>query len=133
MKLNFAIFLIFSLTILQVTSIEEKYDRKAAKGLEDDENSSKEDSSSDTEEEKLITMNDDELNFPSSGIKIIQAPDLSKDNDGKKLSETLAMMLESQEKWIQKYEEELEEMNKNEVTEEEPVREKTAEEIEGES
>jgi hypothetical protein len=37
----------------------------------------------------------------------------------------------SQEKWIQKFEEELEEMNKNESPEE-PQVEKSAEEIEGE-
>jgi hypothetical protein len=41
------------------------------------------------------------------------------------------MMLENQEKWIQKIEEELEEINKNENSEVPVEREKTAEEIEG--
>jgi hypothetical protein len=103
-------------------------ERKSAKGL-DEEETSKE--SNDYEyDEKFIKIIENDLNFPSAGIKIIKAPDLSKDNEGKKITEAISMMLENQEKWIQKIEEELEEINKNDR--EIPIeREKTAEEIEG--
>lgn len=104
-----------------------QYERKAAKGL-DEEPTTDEESSEPDESEQFAKLID--LNFPGAGIKIIKAPDLSKDSDSKKISETLAMMLESQEKWIQKFEEELEEMNKSELPVE-PVIEKTADEIEG--
>lgn len=112
-----------------------QYERKSAKGLdeessEDDEPASKETAEEKDESDRFAKLLADDLNFPSSGIKIIKAPDLSKDSDSKKISETLALMLESQEKWIMKFEEELEEMNKNESPEE-PAVEKTAEEIEG--
>lgn len=112
-----------------------EYERKSAKGMDEETTNSDDKTSSiedmeDSESEPYIKILADDLNFPSSGIKIIKAPDLSKDSDSKKISETLAMMLESQEKWIQKFEEELEEMNKNESPEE-PEAEKTAEEIEG--
>lgn len=114
-----------------------EYERKSAKGLDeeppdDDGKASKETAEESDDSERFAKLLADDLNFPSSGIKIVKAPDLSKDSDNKKISETLAMMLESQEKWIQKFEEELEEMNKNESPEE-PVVEKTAEEIEGAS
>lgn len=116
-----------------------QYERKSSKGLEEesanDENtrdaSSKEATTEETDDsDRFAKLLAEDLNFPSSGIKIIKAPDLSKDSDSKKISETLALMLESQEKWIQKFEEELEEMNKNE-TPELPEVEKTPEEIEG--
>lgn len=110
-----------------------KYERKAAKGLDEESSGSEEQptkESSDDTDERFAKLLAEDLNFPSSGIKIVKAPDLSKDSDSKKISDTLAMMLESQEKWIQKFEEELEEMNKNELPEK-PVEEKTAEEIEG--
>lgn len=113
-----------------------QYERKSAKGMDDDLPSETEKKSEDTSEEnddseRFVKILADDLSFPSSGIKIVKAPDLSKDSDSKKISETLAMMLESQEKWIQKFEEELEEMNKSE-TPEEPVVEKSAVELEGE-
>ena len=115
-----------------------QYERKAAKGLDEEqveveEEKSTESSDDEAEEDsdsKFAKLLAEDLNFPSSGIKIVKAPDLSKDSDSKKISATLAMMLETQEKWIQKFEDELEEMNKNESPEE-PVIEKTAEEIEG--
>lgn len=113
-----------------------QYERKSAKGMDEEpppetEKKSRDTSEEDDDSERFVKILADDLSFPSSGIKIIKAPDLSKDSDNKKISETLAMMLESQEKWIQKFEEELEEMNKNE-TPEEPVVEKTATELEGE-
>lgn len=112
-----------------------QYERKAAKGLDDEspdtsEESEKEISEDSDDSEKFVKILAEDLNMASAGIKIVKAPDLSKENDNNKITETLAMMLESQEKWIQKFEEELEEMNKNEVVEE-PVVEKTADEIEG--
>lgn len=116
-----------------------QYERKSSKGMEEEpvndekarDASSKEAATEETEEsDRFAKLLAEDLNFPSSGIKIIKAPDLSKDSDSKKISETLALMLESQEKWIQKFEEELEEMNKNE-TPELPEVEKTPEEIEG--
>lgn len=115
-----------------------QYERKSAKTLEEestnDESSaaarqSTDDDAVNKREETFVKIIADELNFPTSGIKIIKAPDLSKDSDSKKISETLATMLESQEKWIQKFEEELEEIGRNEL--EEPERVKTEEEIEG--
>lgn len=115
-----------------------QYERKAAKGMdeeqqqppEEDDKSSSESTDEKDESDRFAKILADDLNFPSAGIKIVKAPDLSKDSDSKKISETLAMMLESQEKWIQKFEEELEEMNKQE-TPEEPIIEKTVDEIEG--
>lgn len=111
-------------------------ERKAAKGLEEEEttsdelNSNEKSAADEDDTDKFIKIMANDLNFPSSGIKIIKAPDLSKDNEGKKITEALAQMLENQEKWIQKIEEELEEINKNDA--EAPVeREKTADEIEG--
>lgn len=109
-------------------------ERKAAKGLDEDTSEeSNQDSSEKTDDEdteRFIKLMSNDLNFPSGGIKIIKAPDLSKDNEGKKITEALAMMLENQEKWIQKIEEELEEINKNDG-EAAIERQKTAEEIEG--
>lgn len=138
--LIFAILLFsFAIGTLQVESeIHDKskqYERKAAKGLDDgssehEETASQETADATDDTDRFAKLIADDLNFPSAGIKIIKAPDLSKDSENKKISETLAMMLESQEKWIQKFEEELEEMNKNELPVE-PVAEKTAEEIEG--
>lgn len=145
MKTSF--YVLFFATILVVSvvgsiqgpeaDLEDKskqYERKSAKSLEserseaDDENASA-DSGEETDEQYVKILAEG-LNMPTSGIKIIKAPDLSKDSENKKISETLAMMLESQEKWIQKFEEELEEMNKQEKIDV-PVVEKTAEEIEG--
>lgn len=119
----------------ELSDKSKQYERKSAKGLdeektEDDDREDKEASDENDETDRFAKLLAEDLNFPSSGIKIVKAPDLSKDSDSKKISETLAMMLESQEKWIQKFEEELEEMNKIEAIEE-PVVEKTAEEIEG--
>lgn len=143
MKTNFCV--LFFATIL-VTSVigsiqgpdadledkSKQYERKSAKSLES-EHSEDEKSSADSGEEtdeQYVKILAEGLNMPTGGIKIIKAPDLSKDSDNKKISETLAMMLESQEKWIQKFEEELEEMNKQEKIDV-PVLEKSAEEIEG--
>lgn len=127
---KFIIIIILQIFVLSARSEladqTKQYDRKAAKGLDEE---SEEETASD-EDENFVKIIAEDLNFPSSGIKIIKAPDLSKDSDSKKISETLAMMLESQEKWIHKFEEELEEMNKIESPEE-PEHEKTAEEIEG--
>lgn len=106
-------------------------DRKSSKMLDDESNAAEKDDESYDDTEKFVKIIAEDLNFPSSGIKIVKAPDLSKDSDNKKIRETLANLLESQEKWIQKFEEELEEMEKQEVTVEPPV-EKTPEEIEGE-
>ena len=147
MKINFSIlffatFLIFNaIGTLQgpesdLVDKSKQYERKSAKGL--DEESTETSGESDTiygsedsdDSEKFVKILAEDLNMASSGIKIVKAPDLSKDSDNKKITETLAMMLENQEKWIQKFEEELEEMNKNEAIEE-PAIEKTAEEIEG--
>lgn len=109
------------------------FERKAAKGLDEESTSDELEKSDDEDEddnEKFIKIMANDLNFPSGGIKIVKAPDLSKDNEGKKITEALAQMLENQEKWIQKIEEELEEINKNDA--DIPVeRERTAEEIEG--
>lgn len=112
-------------------------ERKAAKGLDEDNSGEVEDDKGsagkidDYNTENFIKIMANDLNFPSGGIKIIKAPDLSKDNEGKKITEALSMMLENQEKWIQKIEEELEEINKNENSEVLIEREKSAEEIEG--
>lgn len=130
--LFFGTFVIFTLGNLQGPESElvdksKQYERKAAKGLEEDnveseDSTSKESTDDDSEDsDRFANLLADDLNFPSSGIKIVKAPDLSKDSDNKKISETLALMLESQEKWIQKFEEELEEMNKNEEPEEPQV------------
>lgn len=146
MKLNFS-FLFFTTFLIsfvigslqgpesELLDKSKQYERKSAKGLddeslEDEESSSKETAEEKDESDRFAKLLADDLNFPSSGIRIVKAPDLSKDSDSKKISETLAMMLESQEKWIQKFEEELEEMNKNELPDE-PAVDKTAEEIEG--
>lgn len=146
MKLNFS-FLFFTTILIsfvigslqgpesELLDKSKQYERKSAKGLdeeslEDEESSSKETAEEKDESDRFAKLLADDLNFPSSGIRIVKAPDLSKDSDSKKISETLAMMLESQEKWIQKFEEELEEMNKNELPDE-PAVDKTAEEIEG--
>lgn len=110
-----------------------QYERKSAKGLDEEAAETGEEAATTDEAEdsdKFVKILAEDLNFPSAGIRIVKAPDLSKDSDSKKITDTLAMMLESQEKWIQKFEEELEEMNKNEAAEE-PLVEKTAEEIEG--
>lgn len=147
MKINFSI--LFFATFLIPNAIgtlqgpesdlvdkSKQYERKSAKGLDEEssETSGEPDSIYSSEEgddsEKFVKILAEDLNMASAGIKIVKAPDLSKDSDNKKITETLAMMLENQEKWIQKFEEELEEMNKNEAIEE-PVVEKTAEEIEG--
>lgn len=129
--LFFATFVIFTLGNLQGPESElvdksKQYERKAAKGLDEDHADSEDATSKETtddseDSDRFANLLADDLNFPSSGIKIVKAPDLSKDSDNKKISETLALMLESQEKWIQKFEEELEEMNKNEATEEPKV------------
>lgn len=108
-------------------------ERKSAKGLDEDNSEEADQDSSEKTDgedtERFIKLMSNDLNFPSGGIKIIKAPDLSKDNEGQKITEALTMMLENQEKWIQKIEEELEEINKNDEV---PIeREKTAEEIEG--
>ena len=115
-----------------------QYERKSAKGLDEEtaetgEEAAKEIETVDEsdESERFVKLLADDFNMPSAGIRIVKAPDLSKDSDNKKISETLTLMLASQEKWIQKFEEELEEMNKSEAPEE-PEVEKTAEEIEGE-
>lgn len=147
MKFNFVIFICATLAINnfalgslepEISSQENsKNERKSAKALEDEsseqgEKTTSASSSEETDDGKIIKIFVDDLSFPSGGIKIIKAPDLSKDNEGKKITDTLAMMLENQEKWIQKIEEELEEINKNESAEEEQTeREKTADEIEG--
>jgi SEL1 protein len=144
MKFNFVLFTIaiFATINYAVGSLEpeteqsKQFDRKSAKGLDDDSGEQPEEgkqatSSEETEEEQFIKILADDLNFPSGGIKIVKAPDLSKDNEGKKITDQLAMMLESQEKWIQKIEEELEEINKNELAEDMEVKEKTPDEIEG--
>lgn len=110
----------------QKETADKQYERKSAKGLDEDSQENDED-----DDEKFIKIITDDLNIPSSGIKIIKAPDLSKDNEGKKITETLAKMLESQEKWIQKFEEELDEISKSDTPEEQIEKEKTAEEIEG--
>lgn len=147
MKFNFSLlffstFFIFSaLGNLQgpesdLVDKSKQYERKSAKGFEDETPVTSEESENDDDEttddsERFAKILAEDLNIASSGIKIVKAPDLSKDSDNKKITETLSMMIENQEKWIQKFEEELEEMNKNEAIEE-PVMEKTAEEIEGE-
>lgn len=109
-------------------------DRKSAKGVEDDQESQEQSDNqkplSDDFEQDIKNYLSKDFNLPSSGIKIVKAPDLSKEGDNKKITETLANLLESQEKWIQKFEEELEEMDKQETVEEVVV-EKTPEEIEG--
>jgi hypothetical protein len=122
------------------------HERKSAKGLDEDEKydsekidttttttSTSSEDEKDDENERFIKILSEDLNFPSGGIKIIKAPDLSKDNEGKKITDTLAMMLENQDKWIKKIEEELDDLNKveEESVEEVPVKEKTADEIEG--
>lgn len=144
MKTNFVLFFATILVASVIGSIKgpeadledksKQYERKSAKSLESEHSEAEDDKSSadsgEDADEQYVKILAEGLNMPTGGIKIIKAPDLSKDSENKKISETLAMMLESQEKWIQKFEEELEEMNKHEKTDE-PVIEKTAEEIEG--
>jgi hypothetical protein len=111
-------------------------ERKSAKGLEDEK---EEDTEVQTEKkvedfEQFSKFMSNEFNFPGSAIKIVKAPDLSKDKETKKVSETITMLLENQEKWIQKIESELDEINKNEEAQSEQTpKEKTPEEIEGKS
>lgn len=141
--LIFTTFLVFVIGSLEGPESEladqsKQYERKSAKGFDEeqppeektDEKASSETSDDQDDTNRYAKLLAEDLNFPSAGITIIKAPDLSKDSDSKKISETLALMLESQEKWIQKFEEELEEMNKQETIPE-PVVEKTAAEIEG--
>lgn len=111
-----------------------QYERKSAKGIDDDKDTDEAEHQREFKDEFETEVKNflaKDLNLQSSGIKIVKAPDLSKEGDNKKISETLANLLENQEKWIQKFEEELEEMEKQEVVEEIVV-EKTPEEIEGE-
>lgn len=112
-------------------------ERKSAKGLEEDEEEIGRKGSDEKEPENIDQFSkfiSEGLNFPASAIKIIKAPaDLSKDKDSKKVSETITMLLENQEKWIQKIESELDDLNKQEESNlEEPPRERTPDEIEGE-
>lgn len=147
MKFNFVIFLIIAISAIARSQEPpepdqrdsyKQYERKSAKGLDGNSEQSSTTAATSSEEdddEKFIKIITEDFNIPSSGIKIIKAPDLSKDNEGKKITETLAKMLESQEKWIQKFEEELEEINKSESAESEVSveKEKTAEEIEADN
>lgn len=108
-------------------------DRKSAKKLEEtneeDENKKNIEPDNFDQFSKYISEG---LNFPGSAIKIIKAPDLSKDKDSKKVSETISLLLENQEKWIQKIESELDDLNKKEEENSgEPPKEKTPDEIEG--
>lgn len=108
--------------------------RKAAKGLQDDQKDSAEVKTEKESEEfdEFSKFVSNELNFPGSAIKIVKAPDLSKDKETKKVTETISMLLENQEKWIHKIESELDEMNKNEEAQSDQApKEKTPEEIEG--
>jgi hypothetical protein len=72
-----------------------QYERKSSKGLDqessiENEKPAKDESEDNSESEPFIKILAEDLNYPSSGIKIIKAPDLSKDSDSKKISETLA-------------------------------------------
>ncbi|CAG9808107.1 unnamed protein product [Chironomus riparius] len=113
-----------------------QYERKSAKGLDEDsqeEIHENQDKTNSEEDEKFLKLIRDELNLPTSGIKIVKAPDLSKDNEGKVVTESITKILESQEKWIQQFEEELDEINKKELSIETVEVEKTAEEIEADN
>jgi alpha-mannosidase II/SEL1 protein len=113
-----------------------QYERKSAKGLDEDsqeEIHENQDRTNSEEDEKFLKLIREELNLPASGIKIVKAPDLSKDNEGKAVTESITKILESQEKWIQQFEEELDEINKKELTKEIVEVEKTAEEIEADN
>lgn len=144
MKYNL-IFLIFFVTTLISYSFgnleppesakrdnSKQYERKTAKGLdEESQENENQDRTNSEEDEKFLKLIREELNLPTSGIKIVKAPDLSKDNEGKTVADSITKILESQEKWIQQFEEELDEINKKELTKEIVEVEKTAEEIEG--
>jgi len=113
-----------------------QYERKAAQGIVEESSSANENSKEssdekddDDETDQFAKILANDMNFPSSAIKIIKAPDLSKDSESKSIAETLTKMLESQELIIQKYEEELEEMN--EQSADVPEKERTADEVEG--
>lgn len=109
------------------------YERKSAKGLEEENREKSTVQDADTEDiEKYKKFIGEEFSMSSGSIKIINAPDLSNGND-KKVTDTLNAMMEYHEKWIQKIENELEEIEKaeRESANEEPVKEKTADEIEG--
>lgn len=109
-----------------------QYERKSAKSLDDEsQENENQDRTNSEEDEKFLKLIREELNLPTSGIKIVKAPDLSKDNEGKAVTDSITKILESQEKWIQQFEEELDEINKKELTKEIVEIEKTAEEIEG--
>ena len=109
-----------------------QYERKSAKGLDEDSQEENQDRTNSEEDEKFLKLIREELNLPiAGGIKIVKAPDLSKDNEGKAVTESITKILESQEKWIQQFEEELDEINKKELTKDIVEVEKTAEEIEG--
>ncbi|XP_070500245.1 protein sel-1 homolog 1 [Chironomus tepperi] len=111
-----------------------QYERKSAKGLDDSSQEDETPKRTDSEEdEKFLKLIREELNLPTGGIKIVKAPDLSKDNEGKAVTESITKILESQEKWIQQFEEELDEINKKEQTNEIVEVEKTAEEIEADN
>lgn len=73
----------------------------------------------------------DDANFLNAAIKIVRAPDLSKDK-GQQVTEILYDILENQAKLIQKMEEEMEETAAMPVSEE-SLKELTKEEIENEN
>lgn len=141
----FSIFIISSLLFIatsaslqgpesELVDKSKQFERKSAKGL--GEQTKSVDETTDITDEKAESTGDkkdDKLEFilSESGIKIIRAPDLSKEGEGKTISETLSLLLANQEKWIQKIEDELEDLNKKDELEQLIPKEKTAEEIEG--
>lgn len=141
----FSIFIISSLLFIATSASlqgpeselidkSKQFERKSAKGL--GEKTKSVDETTDITDEKAESTGDkkeDKLEFilSESGIKIIRAPDLSKNGEEKKVSETLSLLLANQEKWIQKIEDELEDLNKKDELEQLIPKEKSAEEIEG--
>lgn len=142
----FSIFIISSLLFIvssaslqgpesELIDKSKQFERKSAKGL--GEKTKNVDETTDITEEKAESTGDNkeeklEFILSDSGIKIIRAPDLSKEGEDKQVSEALSLLLANQEKLIQKIEDELEDLNKIDELEQMIPKERSADEIEGE-
>lgn len=141
----FSIFIISSLLFIvssaslqgpesELIDKSKQFERKSAKGL--GEKTKNVDETTDITEEKAESTGDNkeeklEFILSDSGIKIIRAPDLSKEGEDKQVSEALSLLLANQEKLIQKIEDELEDLNKIDELEQMIPKERSADEIEG--
>uniref|UniRef100_U5EUQ4 Putative extracellular protein sel-1 n=1 Tax=Corethrella appendiculata TaxID=1370023 RepID=U5EUQ4_9DIPT len=108
------------------------YQRKSSEPI-DETDSNEDDKKSPTSD--TINYKDflpEDFSFSSSAIKIIKAPDLSQDKEGKKVHEMLNDLLASHGKLIEKIENELVEIEENYPVNEEEPKELTVEELQAE-